>query len=66
MVHPIRLKYDLDQLRKAVIQLERLLEELKDETLEEHKRQIIKASIVAVKEIVTARTRDVGRRMRGS
>jgi hypothetical protein len=66
MVHPIRLKHDLDQLRKAVIQLERLLEELKDETLEEHKRQIIKASIVAVKEIVTARTRDVGRRMRGS
>lgn len=66
MVNPVRLKQDLDSLRKAVLQLERLVDELKDETLEEHQKQIINASIVAVKEIITARTREVNRRMRGS
>ena len=55
-----------NSLNEAVVQLERLLEELKDESLEEHQRQIIKASIVMVKEIITHRTREVNRRMLGS
>jgi len=64
MINYKALDRDVSELETMMKHLQDYQAQLEDNTLELHKRQIIQAAVVSLKEIIDNKTRDVKRRLR--